>query len=307
MILNQLCSSLCAIKVSRSLHTFTPEKLTEMKKILISLLIIATAVACGDKNKDYLVKIRTEYGDMTVLLYDETPLHKKNFLELAKAGKYDSTVFHRVIEDFMIQGGNVAEKEGVQEKEEDRVPAEIVEGFYHTKGALAAARQPDNMNPEKKSSATQFYIVDGMSWDVMSTNVVLLNQKMSQLLQDPAYDDLLKQFQELAQKRDSKGMNDLALANKDLVEEKYGIDLTVDTSQFPEEYRDKGGYAPLDGEYTVFGKVVEGLDVIDKIAAVKTGRADRPIDPVPMTMEVIEMKKKEITEKYGYEYTEEKK
>ncbi|MEP0986004.1 peptidylprolyl isomerase [Ekhidna sp.] len=282
-----------------------------MKKILISLLIIATAVACGDKNKDYLVKIKTEYGDMTVLLYDETPLHKKNFLELAKSGRYDSTNFHRVIEGFMIQGGNVAEKEGVQEKEEDRVPAEIVEGYYHVKGALAAARQPDNMNPEKMSSSTQFYIVDGMPWEVMSTNVRLLNQKMGELLQDTAYGDLLKQFQELARNRDNKGMNDLALANKDLVEEKYGIDLSVDTSQFPEDYQGKGGYAPLDGEYTVFGKVVEGLDVIDKIASIKTtrnpasGEMSTPVDPVYVTMEVIEMKKKEITEKYGYEYKEE--
>lgn len=275
-----------------------------MKKLILSLFIIGMIAACGDKNKDYLVKIKTSYGDMTVVLYDETPLHKKNFLELAKSGRYDSTIFHRVIEDFMIQGGNVAEKEKVAEKQEDRVPAEIVDGYYHTKGALAAARQPDNVNPEKMSSASQFYIVDGMSWEMMATNVVLLNQKMSALLQDTAYSDLLKQFQELAAKRDSKGMNDLALANKGLVEEKYGIDLSVDVSQYPKEYEGVGGYAPLDGEYTVFGKVIDGLDVIDKIAAVQTGRADRPVEPVYMEMEVIEMNKKKITETYGYEYPE---
>lgn len=279
-----------------------------MKKLVFSLLIIGFIAACGDKNKDYLVKIKTEYGDMTVVLYDETPLHKKNFLELAKSGRYDSTIFHRVLEDFMIQGGNVAEKEKTTEKEEDRVPAEIVEGLYHVKGALAAARQPDNVNPKKMSSSTQFYIVDGMSWESMSTNVRLLNQKMGELLQDTAYSDLLTQFQELAQKRDSKGMNDLAIANKSLVEEKYGIDLSVDSSEYPEGYQGVGGYPPLDGEYTVFGQVVEGLDVIDKIAAVETkrnpmsGENASPVKPIYVSMEVLEMKKKEVTEKYGYTY-----
>ncbi len=282
-----------------------------MNRILISLLIIAFATACGDKNKDYLVKIKTEFGDMTVLLYDETPLHKKNFLELAKSGRYDSTVFHRVIEDFMIQGGNVAEKEGITEKEEDRVPAEIVDGLYHIKGALAAARQPDQVNPEKMSSSTQFYIVDGSSWNAMSTNVQLLNQKMGELLQDTAYSELLKQFQELARNRDNKGMNDLALANKNLVEEKFGISLSVDASEYPEAYQGVGGYPYLDGEYTVFGRVLEGLEVIDKIAEVEktinpaTRQRSKPVEPVYIEMEIIEMKKKDVTEKYGYEYPEE--
>lgn len=282
-----------------------------MKKILLSIIIITTAVACGDKNKDYLVKIKTSFGDMTVLLYDETPLHKKNFLELAKSGKYDSTLFYRVMEDFMIQGGNVAEKEGIAENESDRVPAEIVEGLYHIKGALAAARQPDQVNPEKKSSATQFYIVDGLSWDAMATDVRKLNEKMSELLQDTAYSDLLDQFQELAKNRDSKGMSDLALANKSLVEEKFDIDLTVNESQYAEAYKGVGGYPYLDGEYTVFGKVVEGLEVVEKIAGVEkkrspsSGEMSMPVDEIPLTMEVIEMKKKEITEKYGYVYAEE--
>lgn len=279
-----------------------------MKKLILSLFIVGMIAACGDKNKDYLVKIKTNYGDMTVVLYDETPLHKKNFLELAKSGAYDSTNFHRIMVDFMIQGGNVAQKSGETESEQERIPAEFVDGFYHTKGALAAARQPDNVNPEKGSSATQYYIVDGMSWEVMSTNVRLLNQKMGELLQDTAYSDLLKQFQDLARKRDNKGMNDLALANKSLVEEKYDVDLSVDVSQYPEAYQGVGGSPFLDGEYTVFGRVIDGLDVIDKIASVDTrrnpmtGENSTPIEPVFVTMEVIEMNKKKITESYGYEY-----
>ncbi len=280
-----------------------------MKKLIFSLFILGFIVACGDKNKDYLVKIKTEYGDMTVVLYDETPLHKKNFLELAKSGAYDSTNFHRIMEDFMIQGGNVAQS-GDSEGAQERIPAEFVEGYYHTKGALAAARQPDNVNPEKGSSSSQFYIVDGMSWEMMSTDVRLLNQKLSEILQDTAYSDLLKQFQDLARKRDNKGMTELALANKDLVEEKYGIDLTVDTSTYPEAYQGVGGSSFLDGEYTVFGKVIDGIEVIDKIAAVDvtrnpvTGENSTPVEPVYVTMEVIEMSKKKITETYGYDYPE---
>ena len=282
-----------------------------MRKVLFGVLTIIIAAGCGDKNKDYLVKIKTSYGDMTVLLYNETPLHKKNFLELAKSGRYDSTVFHRIVDQFMIQAGDVAKKEGVIEKNEDRVPAEIREDLHHIKGALAAARQPDNMNPEKKSSSTQFYIVEGNSWESMSTDARLLNQKMGELLQDTAYSDLLKQFQELAKNRDNKGMNDLAMANKGLVEEKFGIDLTVDTSKFPEAYKGVGGYPYLDGEYTVFGKVVEGLDVIDKISEIKvtrnpgSGENSLPTEDVYLTMEVLEVKRKDVTEKYGYEYPEE--
>ena len=276
-----------------------------MKKVFLALLIISGITACGDKNKDYLVNISTSYGDMLVLLYDETPLHKKNFLELAKEGKYDSTIFHRVIENFMIQGGNVAEKEGVQENEEDRIPAEIVEGFYHTKGALAAARQGDQVNPEKKSSSTQFYIVDGNPWSMMSTDINQLYGRMVQLLQDTTNKELIEEYQPVYQTQDRKKIMDFILSKKSYCEEKFGIDLTIDPRTGNNEaYKELGGSPHLDGEYTVFGKVVEGIDVIDKIAAVKTRPGDRPVDPVPMTMKVIEMKRKDITEKYGYEYPE---
>ncbi|MEQ9402172.1 MAG: peptidylprolyl isomerase [Cyclobacteriaceae bacterium] len=281
-----------------------------MKKILFVLANLMILTACGDKSKkDYLVTIKTSYGDMKVLLYEETPLHKENFIELAKSGRYDSTIFHRVIENFMIQGGNIYEKEGTREPENARIPAEIIEGFYHTRGALAAARQPDNVNPEKLSSSCQFYIIDGNSWEVMSTDQRLLNQKLTELLEDPEYSELLAKFQELAKNRDSNGMNNLALENKALVEEKFGIDLTIDPKTGNNEaYKELGGYHYLDNDYTVFGKVVDGLDVIDKIAAVKKGgpNQSRPIEPIYLTMEVEEVKKKEITKLYGYEYPSKK-
>jgi len=275
-----------------------------MKKFLVALAALFIFSSCGDKNKDYLVKIKTTFGDMTVLLYNETLLHKKNFLELAKSGKYDSTIFHRVIKNFMIQGGNVAEKERTQEDPNDRVPAEIVDGFYHTKGALAAARQGDAVNPEKLSSSTQFYIVHGQPWEMMTVDLNTLYPKMGQLLQDSTNKELIEEYQPIYASGDQQKVIDFCLSKKEMVEEKFGINLTLEkVTENDAAYKAAGGGAPhLDGAYTVFGRVVEGLEVIDAIADVKTRSADRPADPIPMTMEVVEVKKKDITEKYGYTY-----
>ena len=281
-----------------------------MKKLLIVLAVLTTMLTACDDNKDAVVTIHTEYGDMKAILYNETPLHKKNFLELAKSGRYDSTTWHRIIKNFMIQGGNVNAKEGTREAEEDRIPAEIVDGFYHTKGALAAARQGDQVNPKKKSSATQFYIVHGKVWtkSELTVDQVKLNQGISKLLSDPKFEELTKQFQDLSKARDFDAMNELALENKELVEQELGIGLNKDFDPDRLElYTTVGGAPHLDSEYTVFGRVVEGLDVIDKIAAVETGRMDKPVKDTYMTMEVELVSKKKITEMYGYEYPEEEK
>lgn len=279
-----------------------------MKRIFAIALILVIGLSACDKNKDYLVTIHTEFGDMKAILYEETPLHKKNFIELAKAGKYDSTTWHRVIEGFMIQGGDIYAKDDTRETEADRIPAEIVEGLKHTKGALAAARQGDNMNPKKMSSSSQFYIVDGRKFTEaeLTTDQMKLNQAVSQMLQDEQYDSLRQLFTELQQKGDFEGMNQLALDSKDYVAAELGLDLNKEVDpDMVDTYVNEEGAPHLDNEYTIFGRVVKGLDVIDKVAAVKTGRGDKPVEDTYISVELEMVPKKEITEKYGYEYPEE--
>tara|TARA_S200000501_G_scaffold56921_1_gene47109 strand:+ start:81 stop:884 length:804 start_codon:yes stop_codon:yes gene_type:complete len=266
------------------------------------------ALPSCNSDKDILVNINTQFGTIKVLLYDETPLHKKNFIELVKEGKYDSTQWHRVIKNFMVQGGNVYEKEGTQESEEDRIPAEIIDNFMHTKGSLAAARQPDRINPTKMSSASQFYIVHGkiFSEEELTIDQYALNQGLSELMRDSSYDTIAQQFINLQRENKNKEMNQLALRYVDLVESVQGISLRKAISQDRiVAYTTLGGAPHLDNEYTIFGRVVVGLEVVDQIASVSVGRANRPIEDLFMTMNIEEIPKKQITEQYGYIYPEE--
>ncbi len=192
-----------------------------------------------------LVVVETDMGDMIIRLHDETPAHRDNFLKLAEEGYYDGLLFHRVIPNFMIQGGDPRSKGASSGEALGRggpgytVPAEIRSQYVHTKGALAAARTSDASNPERASSGSQFYIVDGK--EVTAKNLELL--------------------------QDSRGIS-------------Y-------SEEQMERYLELGGTPHLDGQYTVYGQVIEGLDVIDKIAQVKTNRRDRPEEDVAMKVTVI--------------------
>ena len=199
--------------------------------------------------KDQLVEVQTQYGKMVIRLYNETPKHRDNFIKLVKEGFYDSLLFHRVIKEFMIQGGDPQSKNaadsimlGAGSAPGDRIPAEFHPNFIHKKGALAAAR--DN-NPAKASSNCQFYIVEGKKIDTLQLSGIY-NQGVKQ--NNPSF--------------------------------KYN------NSQ-KEIYQRLGGTAFLDQNYTVFGEVISGLDVIDKIASVQTQSADRPSKNVMMKMRLL--------------------
>jgi len=217
-----------------------------MKRAILTIgfLFFLMLSSCG--NKDRIVLISTNFGDMKVKLYKETPLHRDNFVKLAKEGFFDGTLFHRVIKGFMIRGGDPNSKDA---KPNARlggggpgytVDAEFVfPEFFHKKGALSAARQGDGVNPKKASSGSQFYIVQGK----------------------PVSEGELKQL-----------------------ESKLKV---VFTDEQKKVYSEVGGTPFLDNNYTVFGEVIEGLEVIDKIAAVATLRGDRPVEDVKMTVKVL--------------------
>lgn len=269
-----------------------------MKKFTFIILILIQSCAM---NKDVLITISTPYGEMKAILYDETPLHKKNFIELSESGKFDSTIFHRVIENFMIQGGDV---NLVSENEIDyTIPAEFNENLFHRKGEIAAARMGDNVNPDKESSGCQFYIVHGKVYkeEELTLDINALYGGVRRLLQEEEYSDMRQKF--IDAQNDPEETQKLAISLSEICEEKYGMQIRKTISdEVLKAYTTVGGVPHLDGAYTVFGRIVEGLDVIDKIASVKTGSADKPVEDIPMTFKIKKISKEKITKDYGYSY-----
>jgi len=270
-------------------------------------LILAGAIlssGCASE-KDYLITIETRHGNMYAVLFDDTPRHKQNFLDLAESNRYDSTEFQRVIENFMIQGGDVFTKENIPQDQQYTVPAEIHEDRIHAKGNIAAARQGDNINPERRSSGTQFYIIKGRVYDrdELTTDMRRLQESFMRYTQLESNKDLRENYKKLYELGDFDGINQLMLSHKEEMERFFNTNLDKKlTPHQIEKYTSIGGTPHLDNAYTVFGRVVEGLDVLDKIAAEPTDRADRPIEPVYMKVRVDKIAKSRITKDYGYEY-----
>ena len=245
-----------------------------------------------------MVRISTNYGDIVVRLYDETSEHRDNFLKLAREGYYDNTLFHRVIKDFMIQGGDPESKGAPAGKHlgtggpEYTIPAEFVyPRYYHKRGVLSAARQADQVNPERRSSGSQFYIVWGKTYS--ETELKQLAAQLDGQRGQQIFNTLAAQhrdsIQAMYKKGDQKGLMTL---QQQLADETDRILKSTQGFTFtPEQVKDYttiGGTPFLDNQYTVFGEVVEGLDVVEKIQGVATGSADRPKEDVVMTMTVLE-------------------
>ena len=240
------------------------------------------------------VKIETTLGDIIVRLYDETPIHRDNFVKLVKEGYYDGTLFHRVIKDFMIQGGDPDSKGAPAGKmlgvggPDYTLEAEIKDNLYHKRGALAAARQGDEVNPERRSSGSQFYIVWGQVYKENQLNQ-LGKQIRMQKVQD-AFNTLAKarreEIMQMRRERNRAGLQELQDQLIAEAENKVGKQgLTDEQMQL---YSTVGGTPHLDGQYTVFGEVEEGLNVVEQIQNTATGRADRPTNDIDMRMTIID-------------------
>ncbi|MBW6483224.1 MAG: peptidylprolyl isomerase [Vicingaceae bacterium] len=220
-----------------------------MQKKIMFILTIVTLMSFTMLQKDKketTILISTGYGEIKLKLYNETPQHRDNFIKLTKGGFYNETLFHRIIQGFMIQGGDPDSKNAVKGKVLGNgdvgytIPAEFNTSLIHKKGALAAARMGDDVNPEKASSGCQFYIVQGKKYTKEDLDKVVQRKQ----------------------------------GRVTYTEEQYKLYETI------------GGTPQLDMDYTVFGEVIEGLDVLDKIAAVAKDKRDRPIEDVKMTVKI---------------------
>lgn len=269
-----------------------------MKKATVVLLTILVCgfVACKsdkkakDMGEETKLKIETTAGDIVVKLYNETPQHRDNFIKLAENGTYEGTLFHRVIKDFMIQAGDPDSKNASKGQMLGAgdvgytVPAEFVyPKYFHKKGALSAARQGDNVNPQKASSGCQFYIVTGK---VYSDSALLsMEQQMNQMRFNNLFNTLAskhaKDIYKMRKAGDQEGLMNLQDTLIAQVEKQLaGQPEFRFTPEQVKAYTTVGGTPHLDGEYTVFGEVLEGMDVVDKIQRVKTDRNDRPEEDV---------------------------
>lgn len=271
---------------------------TGMKRTSFFLAVLVLSqlfVFCGAKQT--LVEITTDYGVMEVRLYDETPLHRDNFIKLVEEGFFDDLLFHRVIPEFMIQGGD-PDSRGADSAAMlgaggpgYQLDAEILyPQFFHKKGVLSAARQGDQVNPEKKSSGSQFYIVQGKVFEeeeLTQLEQMHSERKQRQIFMKYAepHRATLMGFQQAGDRAGWEAL--MAEIQEEAAPELDALAPFVLPEEHKAVYTTLGGAPHLDGEYTVFGEVVKGLEVIDSIAAVATNRMDRPVEDVKMQLRLI--------------------
>lgn len=259
--------------------------------ITILLLTAMATISCARKNDmEPVIKFKTTEGTIVVKLYPKTPKHRDNFVKLVESGYYNGVLFHRVISDFMIQAGDPDSKNAGKKAElgsgdvKYTIDAEIVyPQYYHKKGALAAARQGDQVNPKRESSGAQFYFVQGRIFTDKELDA--LEKKNAQKLE-------MKLFKEIEQAKITELNKYKSVGNQDKINElRDSILLQVHEKmnqnpsyKFTEaqrnDYKTIGGTPHLDGEYTVFGEVIKGLEIVTNISRKKTGKLDRPLEDI---------------------------
>ncbi|WP_303923021.1 peptidylprolyl isomerase [Draconibacterium sediminis] len=262
--------------------------------VLILIAFVGVGISCSNakqSNEQDLVVISTDFGEIKLKLYDDTPEHKQNFLKLIDEGYYDGLLFHRVMENFMIQGGDPDSKDAAPGKRLGggnpgyTIPAEILPQHFHKKGVLAAARRGGPSNPEKRSSGSQFYIVHGEIFTPgkLDTMEMMLNSRAKNEFMQEKFAEEKPKLDEYRKNNDQDGFNIFVAELRAAADSAWAEQPKFSfTDEQREAYTTIGGYPSLDGDYTVFGEVVEGLAVLDKIATVETDQYDRPKTDIKM-------------------------
>jgi len=268
-----------------------------MTRYFFIFVFLVTTSLCG-LSQSKLVDISTNLGSMKFKLYNDTPKHRDAFIELANEGYYNGTLFYRVIQDFLIQGGSKSSKGAAPGKRigygdpDKTVDDEILSKYFHKKGALCAPRQPDEINPFKQSDISQFYIVKGRvhtNGEIDTMEIAVnrpIRNKIVQSVMTPEVRDELKQLKE---EKKVDEFRELAQKVKDKIETEYRYDPGVIefTEAQREAYTTIGGYPDLDGKFTIFGECISGFEVIDKIAALSTDKNNRPFSDVKITVTIL--------------------
>ena len=276
-------------------------------KILLNSILILCVLSLFsftlNKNpkKERQVKITTEYGDIIIKLYNETPKHRDNFLKLVKENFYDSTLFHRVIKDFMIQGGDPDSKNAPAGKMLGNggpgytIPAEFNSKLYHKRGVLAAAREGDNANPERASSGSQFYIVWGKTFteEQLKNFEKRINDSNKQLftmkfINNPKNRNIRNKLDSLKLSGNTTEFQNYAMEIQKQIDKDFNkLPVFKYSAEQIKTYETIGGTPHLDGSYTVFGEVIKGLDVVEKIINQKTDKHNRPLKDIKMSIKII--------------------
>lgn len=270
--------------------------------LFIFLSLLPVLHSCTDKkvgkknnnNGDVFVTLKTSQGDIRIRLYDQTPVHRDNFIRLAKEGFYDGLLFHRVIKGFMIQTGDPDSRHAKKDQVLGNggpgytLPAEIRPGLFHKRGAVAAARLGDMQNPEKASSGSQFYIVQGRTFT--DAELDQIEKRVDSMTRNAVYYYFIKKLKE-KYKAEGKELDEGNIRDEAMIEAADSLSRIPPfhfTPQQREIYKTLGGAPHLDNNYTVFGEVVEGMDVVDKIASTPTGAYDRPLEDIRILKVIVE-------------------